>query len=212
MQNNLISDLENIVGDYTEIKDYEKLIENNPKVHTVEKLRSKITENIPINDLNIISAAYKVAKNWNGKSKELDKDYILDLLPIFINLVRFFGPDYNFMNDKKSYQIVISGGDRNYTIYNIINRSILININNINLGIIIDINKLSKEQKNRILEFYDVENWDEDSSSDFDFNVNNAIGKLMDIEPNFHPMTNLKEYKDRLLDIVMENYKGEEEN
>jgi hypothetical protein len=67
MQNNLIPNLEDIVGDYTEIKDYEKLIENNPKVHTVEKLKSKITENIPINDLNIFSAAYKVANEYEQR-------------------------------------------------------------------------------------------------------------------------------------------------
>ena len=74
-QNELINDLENIVGEYTDQKDYEKLIEANPKVHTVDKLLLKKAKEIPESFLNKAIEAFKAAKEYQDFVKARNEEY-----------------------------------------------------------------------------------------------------------------------------------------
>jgi hypothetical protein len=211
MQKNLIPDLENIIGDYTDKKDYPKLINANPSVHNLPKLKSKIVENIPVDDLSIIAAAYRVANKWDDEVGIMGQDSILDLIPIFMQLVRLFGEDYDFMNDKKRYTVVIDGKENFTKIKRIIDDKIYIGVDNISSGSLINTNMLSKKQQKKILDFLDLQEWDDDSEFDFYSKVEDAVKILMNNDPDFHPMTNFNQYKEALINIILEEYTPDDE-
>jgi hypothetical protein len=208
MNKNLIPDLENIVGDYTEEKEYVKLIELNPNTHNLPKLKAKIVENVPIIHLSIISAAYKAASEWcEGDLDCVESNgIILGIVPTFIQLVRLFGKDYNFKKDGKKYLITIWGKDRRLSILDIVSEGIYINTDNMCLGDATLTKMLSKEQKKTIFDCLDIKGWDDESIDQFNDNVSTAVRILMDQDCDFHPMTNMHEYRGKLIDMVMKNY------
>jgi hypothetical protein len=130
------------------------------------------------------------------------------LIPIFIQLVRFFGPDHNFINDKTTYTIIVNGNNRNMTINQIIRNNILITVNNISFpeDTKSSIEILSESQQNRILKLLGLDDWNEDTSLDFENVVTDEIQILMNNEPDFHPMTNMNKYKPKLIEGIIENY------
>lgn len=65
--------LENLVGTYSEEKEYKFLIEFNPDIHTKEKLIGKELTSLPLNLVFKFKQAYELAINL--KKLELDKYY-----------------------------------------------------------------------------------------------------------------------------------------
>jgi hypothetical protein len=104
ISNNLIGDLTDIMGTYISDGDYTKLMKNDPKVFTKQKLVKNMTENIPLHELILFSKAYNFAKRWKeSRIDEYECKYTkpIELVGLFVKYIQIFGDTLNVedMND-----------------------------------------------------------------------------------------------------------------
>jgi hypothetical protein len=206
MQNNLISDLESVVGDYTDEKEFKNLMKLNSGVHKIDKLKSKIVSDIPVNDLKIISIAYTSASEWkNSTNTGIETT---ELLSQFVLLIKLFGPEYNFYENRdKGFKISKDGIERIHSLEDIINNSILTTsmdlYDNYDCTGVID--KMTEEQKSKYMKMCSKrDQWDEDLDIDCRSDIESEIEKLIYKDPNFHPFTNIDKYTDKLIEMLLE--------
>ena len=65
----LNKDLESIVGEYTDQKDYQTLIQYNPEVHNLRKLKTNLVQDLPISYLEQVKYAYERALHYKEEMK-----------------------------------------------------------------------------------------------------------------------------------------------
>lgn len=65
----LNKDLESIVGEYTDQKDYQTLIQYNPEVHNLRKLKANLVQDLPISYLEQVKYAYERALHYKEEMK-----------------------------------------------------------------------------------------------------------------------------------------------
>jgi hypothetical protein len=98
--NNLIPELENIVGDYTDETDYKKLIQLDPKIHTHDKLLIKQLSDVPVDVLLQYREMYNLALQFNTFIKQryyLSPEY---LVSIFLRFQILY-PEFETISDLK---------------------------------------------------------------------------------------------------------------
>jgi len=99
--NNLIPELENIVGDYTDETDYKKLIQLDPKIHSHDKLLIKQLSDVPVDLLLEYREMYNLALQFNETNTF---DYYLSpqyLTGLFIQFKSLY-PNLHTLSDFKS--------------------------------------------------------------------------------------------------------------
>ena len=98
--NNLIPELENIVGEYSATDDYKKLHLLNPNIHTHDKLILKQLSHIPENDLLLYSEMYKLALEFNNVNTDIWYFCPPYLTALFIQFKLLY-PNFNSLTDLK---------------------------------------------------------------------------------------------------------------
>ena len=101
--NNLIPELENIVGDYTDETDYKKLIQLDSKIHTHDKLLLKQLSDVPTDLLLQYREMYNLALQFN---KTVEQTYYLSPEYLTNMLMRFKGfyPKLHTLKDLTKFE------------------------------------------------------------------------------------------------------------
>jgi hypothetical protein len=227
--NHLIPDLSNVVGSYTDNKTYQTLMENDPKTFTKQKLVKNITEEIPMDELILFSKAYNYAKQWIESRKEMNEkmsetsDYEtikpIQLVNIFIKYIKMFG-DFNDVTDIDELSNMMYS-QKEQRIYKeaCVEENIEHEAFSIEADIIesIDVDKFMSKyitkdfrdkyekllnRKYQLPEEYDMD-------YEFKLNLRNSISVLMNTDPNFHPLRNIDNYGNKLLEFILINLEEE---
>lgn len=105
MSSNLIPDLNNIVGQFSDQKTYQNLIQINPQIYTEQKLIIQETEDIPIDDVLVFTNSYKIARSFE---KDGNINYVAGTLAPFVEF-------YNLteLNDMNKYLLVVMNKNNN---------------------------------------------------------------------------------------------------
>lgn len=210
MEAELPPNLENIVGEYCDIDTYKILILYNPSIHTDSKLRLKCISNISLPNIELLSKAYQYAKDWSRYSD--GEEYFggvtepILFLPNFIDIVRLYG-DIDIETFRKSIIFINNEGNTVRTRFsNILDGKLSATnkiIDSIKLNNIAD--EMSGEQKQILSNYYDIKEIDEDAILCFSNYFIRQIYVLMKKDPEFHPMSNIKKYQKKLIEMVFTN-------
>lgn len=101
----LIPDLETIVGQFSDQKTYQDLIQIDPKTHTYDKLIVQESKSIPINDTLTLFNSYKIAVELIKANEDLRNELPLSIIGIMIPFVEFF--DLKEYEDLQKYKVFV---------------------------------------------------------------------------------------------------------
>jgi hypothetical protein len=207
---NLLENLLDVVGAYTDEKTYETLINYDSETFTKKKLIKNMLNDISLEELSKILKAYNYSKKW------IDENQAENTEPV--RFMSYFNTAFELHGDismkkleKIKYNITVNGTDSKSNLqsgalsvlesaYNLLSS----NINTNEIFNNLDPNFLENFKK--FINIGDIED-DEEIQDEFNFYFFSQIEKLIIIDPNFHPLANLDEYKDKLLQMMSEDFK-----
>ena len=206
MNQNLITNLTDIVGSYTDEKTYDNLINIEPKFFNKKKFIKNILNDVPISNLDIMIKAYKLSEEWIKDEQIYDNP--LEIVGSFIKLIRMYGDMELDKFKMKRYKINGKNESELYSLDQVI-YSITDDLDD-DIHLNIDINDLylniSDEYKQKFVELAELKNCDIDvTAEEFGIYFARQIKKLVKLDPEFHFMTNLEKYKDKLLEMVIKS-------
>ncbi len=228
-KNELIDDLSDIIGSYTDEKDYQTLIKYDPKTFTKDKLVKNLTNDIPLDELVLFSKAYGYAKRWLESRAEYHNIWYktvkpIELVSLFIKYIRFYGDidnveDFSVL-DHISYKRRTNNDSEDIYLVDEIEDTAFMSSTDIMENIDVENiyenssskfkNKFEKITGINISDMEEDENLHDHIISKLSSELRSQIIKLMDDDPNFHPLKNFKEYQKKLLDLVLVNYVKED--
>jgi hypothetical protein len=194
----LVTDLTDIVGLYTDEKTYNNLNNLEPEIFTKKKLIKNMLEQIPLDHLTLFSRPYNLMNIWMS-SNNIGKIDVSQLLCIFVRLVKLYGNlEYETLINQKVYVCLdsISGIS---TIKECINKNYVLTDKDVRDNMILKIanNDISISLKEKFLTLFGNLVFVGSYFSE-------QVLILMELDLNFHPFSNLNEYKDKLSQMVLE--------
>jgi hypothetical protein len=216
---NLLVDLLDVVGAYTDEKTYETLTNYDPETFTKKKLIKNMLDDIPLHDLTVIAKAYKLSKEWEEKReyRPIPENY-LDIMSIFIRINKLYG-DLNFDKIKK-LRISEDSSDPKIRFISIddlifrIGDDIIDNIKS-NINILDIYENLSDGYKTNFILYAEIiiekdtevisKEDDDRIYEQFIDHFANQVKILSSKNSDFHPLSNLEKYKDKLLKDMIES-------
>lgn len=204
---------------HTPTKTYETLTNYDPETFTKKKLIKNMLDDIPLHDLTVIAKAYKLSKEWEEKReyRPIPENY-LDIMSIFIRINKLYG-DLNFDKIKK-LRISEDSSDPKIRFISIddlifrIGDDIIDNIKS-NINILDIYENLSDGYKTNFILYAEIiiekdtevisKEDDDRIYEQFIDHFANQVKILSSKNSDFHPLSNLEKYKDKLLKDMIES-------
>jgi hypothetical protein len=221
MNSYLIDNLLDIIIDYLDTQEYIKLKNLYPKVFTRNRLVKKLTDNIPLNELSIISKSYDYSKEWldmmrfmemKQKIKRYDNIKPLYLLGVFNEIVHMY--DHIDISRLDSMDQIVNFsthifdlGDKVIKSGKQLERNIRANIDIKNIFICTNNNfKIKFKEYLKYDQYTDDD--DDDLLYNFELEYSASIMEEIVNNPNFYPLSNLEKYNNKILEITLERLKN----